>query len=88
MADRELLVRVISNFVDNCIKYGPSGGRIWLDAALNDDGEIVIEVRGEGPGVPVDLRDEIFEKYSKVERDQRRLQPTVVVWASGSASSP
>ncbi|MEX2528464.1 MAG: ATP-binding protein [Gemmatimonadota bacterium] len=67
-ADASLLQRVVANLVDNCIKYGPRGGRIWLEGQSVGDGRTVIRVRDEGPGVPPELREAIFERYAQVER--------------------
>ena len=72
MADPDLLRRVLGNLVDNCVKYGPPGGRIWLDSRVERDGTALISVRDEGPGVPHDLREVIFEKYSRLERGTGR----------------
>jgi signal transduction histidine kinase len=66
--DPNLLVRVLQNLVDNCIKYGPSGGYIWIDAELGTH-MLTLRVRDEGPGVPPALRERIFEKYARLERD-------------------
>lgn len=78
--DRDLLRRVLQNLVDNCIKYGPSGGTIRLDARLAGSASLLLRVRDEGPGVPVALRQRIFEKYAQGEpragvrhRDSRGL---------------
>ncbi len=71
-ADPDLIRRVVGNLVDNCIKYGPSGGMIWLcSQPLGQDG-ILLHVKDEGPGVPEELRDAIFEKYARLERDAGR----------------
>lgn len=72
LADPTLIRRVLQNLVDNCIKYGPRGGRIWLDAREGEGGSAVLCVRDEGPGVPPELREHIFEKYALVERGAER----------------
>ena len=69
--DRGLMNRVIQNLIDNCVKYGRKGGRIWLDAAASAPDSVVIRVRDDGPGVPPEIRTEIFEKYSTAERDEK-----------------
>jgi signal transduction histidine kinase len=70
VADPELVRRVIGNLVDNCLKYGPNGGRVWLDANPLSEGRVLVCVRDEGPGVPPELRDRIFDKYARLEREQ------------------
>jgi signal transduction histidine kinase len=72
MADPDLMRRVLGNLVDNCVKYGPPGGRIWLASEVDRDGTALLSVRDEGPGVPPDLREVIFEKYSRLERGSGR----------------
>jgi two-component system, sensor histidine kinase and response regulator len=75
--DAELIRRVLGNLIDNCVRYGPAGGRIWLEAREGEGGEgekgaLLLRVRDEGPGVPVELRETIFEKYARLERDAER----------------
>lgn len=69
-ADSDLLFRTLVNLVDNCMKYGPADGRIWIDAEAGKGDATLITVRDEGPGVPKRLRERIFEKYTQVERDE------------------
>lgn len=71
-ADRSLLFRVVMNLVDNCAKYGPRDGTVWIDATQDPESAVVICVSDEGPGVPSDLQERIFEKYAQVERDHGR----------------
>ncbi|MFP3948833.1 MAG: sensor histidine kinase [Longimicrobiales bacterium] len=75
-ADPELLRRILTNLVDNCLKYGPSDGTIWLRVRKSGDDAVLFQVSDEGPGVPPDLRGAIFERYAKVERDNARRDPT------------
>lgn len=72
LADREMLRRIVTNLVENCAKYGPEDGRIWLEAGPSTEGVVRICVSDEGPGVPDELREAIFERYAKVERDDER----------------
>lgn len=70
--DPDLLRRVLQNLVDNCLKYGPAGGRIHLLGEVGEDGLVLVRVTDEGPGVPPELREAIFERYAKLERDPGR----------------
>lgn len=70
--DRSLAFRLLTNLVDNCVKYGPPKGRILLEASAEDDGSALLSVQDEGPGVPDELKDRIFEKYAQLERDLGR----------------
>ena len=53
------LTRLLSNLLDNAIKYVPRGGQITLSVARGP----VIEVRDDGPGIPPELRPLVFERF-------------------------
>ncbi|MGI8925553.1 MAG: sensor histidine kinase [Tepidiformaceae bacterium] len=63
-ADRGSLLRVVSNLLDNAIKYSPRGGKIRVET--KDEGELVaLVVSDEGPGIsPQDLW-RVFERFYK-----------------------
>jgi signal transduction histidine kinase len=66
--DRELARRVLENLVDNCVKHSPPSGTVRVAASL--DGEILeLRVGDEGPGIPAELRERIFDKYVQVDED-------------------
>lgn len=68
--DPELLRRVIQNLVSNCLKYA-SGGAVRMNARPREEPLHLITVEDDGPGVPPDLRDQIFKMWTKEERDER-----------------
>lgn len=72
--DPEILRRVFGNLLDNCIRYGVPGGRVWLDARTLEDGGVLLRVRDEGRGVPPEFRERIFEKYTRMERDSEKTR--------------
>ncbi|MEC3975828.1 sensor histidine kinase [Amycolatopsis sp. H20-H5] len=61
-ADRRRLDRVVDNLLDNAERYG--GGAVRA-AVLRDDGKARIEIDDNGPGVPPDLRDQVFERFAR-----------------------
>jgi two-component system phosphate regulon sensor histidine kinase PhoR len=69
--DRERLRQVITNLVDNAVKYSPSGGEVTIDAYA-ENGRISVEVRDRGPGVPREHQSLIFEKFGRAGRDHGR----------------
>lgn len=75
-ADRSLVTRVLSNLVDNAMKFTPDGGEVSLSAELNaeQDGHLCISVRDTGPGIPPEARPQIFEKFQQISgiRGRRR----------------
>jgi signal transduction histidine kinase len=64
-ADRERLRQVLTNLVDNAVKYSPAGAEVDVHA-FAEDGRIRVEVRDHGPGVPPEHQSLIFEKFGRV----------------------
>lgn len=56
---------LIRNIVDNAIRYTPKNGDIKIQI-LNINDSIVLRVIDSGPGVPVELRERIFERFYRV----------------------
>jgi PAS domain S-box-containing protein len=54
--------QVVTNLVDNAIKYSPDGGQIDVSLGVAD-GEVVLSVRDRGVGVPVEHREHIFDRF-------------------------
>lgn len=67
VADEEKLVSVVSNLVANAIRHAPAGGVVRCSLSTVP-GRLVLEVADDGPGVPVDLRETIFERYRRGAR--------------------
>ena len=63
-ADPKELRRVLSNVVENAIKYTPDGGRIVL-SALQQDGEVAISVADNGRGIPPEDIPILFDKFHR-----------------------
>ncbi|MCH8487856.1 MAG: sensor histidine kinase [Candidatus Cyclonatronum sp.] len=64
LADADQLEQVLVNLLSNASKFSPAGGRITLH--LGAEGEhYVIEVTDNGPGIPEDERELVFEKFSR-----------------------
>jgi two-component system, OmpR family, phosphate regulon sensor histidine kinase PhoR len=69
--DGERTRQVLLNLLDNAIKYSPSGGRIEVVLATVGD-QLRFSVRDEGLGIPVGERERIFDKFYRLDPDQRR----------------
>lgn len=63
--DRDLLFQSICNLLDNAIKYTPPGGRIRL-AGRRGNGQAEIAIVDDGPGVAVEHRERITERFYRV----------------------
>jgi signal transduction histidine kinase len=64
--DAERLRQVISNLIDNAVKYSPSGDEVAV-RARPEDGHVLVEVRDNGPGIPVEQQRVIFEKFGRAD---------------------
>jgi signal transduction histidine kinase/ActR/RegA family two-component response regulator len=72
-ADPTRMAQVISNLLTNAAKYTPEGGRIDL-TARREGGQVVIEVRDTGVGIPADMLPKVFEMFTQVGRNLDRAQ--------------
>ncbi|HEU0037360.1 MAG TPA: HAMP domain-containing sensor histidine kinase [Kofleriaceae bacterium] len=63
--DARRLMRVVLNVLANAIKLTPSGGHIRV-AVERIDAELEIRIADTGPGIPADMRESIFDRYTQV----------------------
>ena len=64
--DRFRLKQVVVNLLDNAIKYSPPGGEIIL-ATGPVDGQAVLEVADNGPGIPTEALPQIFDRFFRAD---------------------
>jgi two-component system, OmpR family, sensor histidine kinase QseC len=63
--DRQQLGSLVGNLLDNAVRYAPEGGTI--EVALRRAGaEVSLTVTDEGPGIPPELRERVFESYYRI----------------------
>lgn len=68
-ADPDRITQVLLNLLSNAAKYAPrDGGRVWLSLQEVPDG-IEVQVRDNGPGIPPEQRERVFEKFRQVSGD-------------------
>jgi two-component system, NtrC family, sensor histidine kinase KinB len=63
--DADMILRVITNLMENAVKYTPMGGTITLSARIVTNA-VQITVSDSGPGIPQNLQRQIFDKFSRV----------------------
>ena len=68
MGDPGRLARAIDNLIDNAISFSPAGGLVEIAAARVDD-TVRIRIDDEGPGVPEEAREAIFNRFHSVRPD-------------------
>lgn len=69
-SDPALLERIVGNLLSNAIRYTPSGGAVYV--AVRPRGqEWVIQVRDNGPGIPLQDQQTIFQEFVQLSNPQR-----------------
>ena len=71
VADRERLRQVLTNLVENAMKYSPDGGRIGLGIEVVES-NVRFSVRDEGLGIPADEQARIFDKFYRLDPGMTR----------------
>ena len=72
--DVNRLDQVLANLVDNAIKYGRAEGHVTVGGKKRDDGALEIFVRDDGPGIPAEALDRVFERFYRVDKARSRDQ--------------
>lgn len=64
--DRSLLLRVLQNLLMNAIRFSPNGKTVETGFSVMENQSISFFVKDDGPGVPVPLQQNIFDKYVQI----------------------
>jgi len=69
LIDPDIIGRVITNLIDNALKFTPNGGLISVSAALDETDHRFVRctVRDTGPGIPPEHRTRIFERFVQID---------------------
>lgn len=65
--DPEKITRAVFNLIGNAVKFSPKGGEVVV-RAVEEGGNVCISVIDQGIGVPADMRDTIFDAFTKAKR--------------------
>jgi signal transduction histidine kinase len=73
LADPSRLQRVLRNLLDNALHHTPPGGLIRVEALPSaNEPSVCVRVSDSGPGVPLDERERVFERFYRGERSRQR----------------
>ena len=70
-ADPDRLEQVFVNLLDNAIKYGRAQGRVRVEGRASN-GSVELCVADDGPGIPAESRERIFERFYRVDKARSR----------------
>ena len=73
-ADQDRLRQVLSNLIDNAIKYGRSSGTVTISGRVLNETWAEVCVRDDGPGIPADARARVFERFYRADKARSREQ--------------
>jgi signal transduction histidine kinase len=73
-ADEGRLEQVLANLVDNAIKYGRVQGNVVVSGRTLENDKIEISVQDDGPGIPAEALDRVFERFYRVDKARSREQ--------------
>lgn len=77
-ADIQGLREVLSNIIDNALKYTPAGGDLYVQVGVQPQGDkVLIAVSDTGPGIPLEDRPHVFE------RNYRGVQGETEIFGTG-----
>ena len=65
MGDPNRLARALDNIIDNAVSFSPPGGLVEI-AASRVGSDVLIRIDDEGPGVPPEAREAIFNRFHSI----------------------
>lgn len=73
-ADSDRLQQVLGNLIGNAIKYGRADGHVGVSGRLSDGNAIELCVQDDGPGIPAESLERVFERFYRVDKARSREQ--------------
>ncbi len=74
VADKNRIVLILSNILDNAIKYSPRGGRVAVDVGTKD-GTAIVAVKDEGIGIAEEDMSTLFTRFGRISDDAATAIP-------------
>jgi len=73
-ADEARLEQVLGNLLENAVKYGRESGTVTVGGRTTAEGKIEIFVQDDGPGIPAEALERVFERFYRVDKARSREQ--------------
>jgi two-component system phosphate regulon sensor histidine kinase PhoR len=71
IADEDKLDQILTNLLNNAIKYSPAGGDVIVHAKVEGD-DVLVGIEDQGIGIPPDHLSKVFEKFHRVHNEDNR----------------
>ncbi|MGB3544505.1 sensor histidine kinase [Rubrivirga sp.] len=72
IGDRDRIFQVLTNLVENALKYNEAGGQVEVTARRRESGEVRIAVVDDGIGIPEEVHDRLTERFFRVDKSRSR----------------
>lgn len=73
LGDRDGLLQVFENLIENACKYGEEGEKVIVSLMLNEDkNRVTVSIQDFGPGIPLELQHRITERFYRVDVERSR----------------
>jgi len=73
-ADEARLEQVFGNLLENAVKYGREHGTVTVGGRATPQGELELFVQDDGPGIPAEALERVFERFYRVDKARSREQ--------------
>ena len=73
-ADRQRLRQILMNIGSNAIKYNQSGGTVWFEAEMRNDGAQILTIRDTGPGMSQQQLERLFQPFERLGRETSSIE--------------
>ncbi len=70
--DPDLIAQVIRNLLSNARRHAGAEGRVVISAREINPGTVVISIDDDGPGIPIEEREQVFDRFHRSERSRDR----------------
>lgn len=74
VADRIRLRQILLNLISNAVKYNRQGGVVRIETKKHATGMIAVSVADEGPGIPADKLDHLFEPFNRLGAEEGKVE--------------
>ncbi|MBK9323666.1 MAG: PAS domain-containing protein [Bdellovibrionaceae bacterium] len=71
-ADQRKVEQVLRNLVSNAVKYIASGKTVQIRWSLDERGAVILRVIDDGPGIPEEHHDRLFERFYRIDKGRSR----------------
>lgn len=73
LADKERIIQVVSNLIENAIKFNKKGGAVYINASYAaGNNKLIFCISDTGTGIPADKIDKIFDRFYQVDSSKNR----------------